>query len=185
MQKKIYITAGILIAIVVAILLAFSAGSTTYTISSPSDPVSKTIKTTVEAPATSTAAENETVHTTSSTETHATAGSLARPTTTPEKTETASTLSSTDEKQTSYTITVEKSGTVLEIMQNFARTSHFDFKTKNFPGLGVMVEEINGLRNGDGYYWILYVNGKTSDKGASAAKVSTGDSIEWKYEKGY
>lgn len=88
-------------------------------------------------------------------------------------------------KKTLYIFAAQKSETVLDAMHDFAATNQFDFKTKDFPGMGVMIESINDLENGDGYYWILYINGKDSAKGASAAQVNTGDSIEWRYEQGY
>lgn len=92
--------------------------------------------------------------------------------------------SSDTEQTTRYSFTATRSGTVLQLMQEQDRTE-LEFKTKEFSGLGVMIEEINGLPNKDGYYWILYINGSPSDTGAESAKVSSGDVIEWKYEKGY
>ena len=91
----------------------------------------------------------------------------------------------TEQKKNSYIFAAKRSETVLDAMRDYSSFTQFDFKTKEFPGLGVMIEEINGLKNGDGYYWILYINGKDSAKGASAAQVQSGDTIEWKYEKGY
>ena len=53
------------------------------------------------------------------------------------------------------------------------------------PGMGAFVESINGQRNTNGFYWILYVNGTSSPTGASQTLVHANDSLEWRYEKGY
>ncbi|MEK7106832.1 MAG: DUF4430 domain-containing protein [Patescibacteria group bacterium] len=76
-------------------------------------------------------------------------------------------------------------GTVLQAMQRLASTSNFAFTGKDYPSLGFFVESINDKKNAGGFYWILYLNGKASDLGASQAKIHAGDEIEWKYEKGY
>ena len=85
-----------------------------------------------------------------------------------------------------YTIPVLSETTVLTAMEAYAAANpDFSFSGNDFPGLGFFVEEINGKKNADGNYWILYVNGKTSQKGVSQATVSSGNTVEWKYEKGY
>ncbi|TSC87156.1 MAG: hypothetical protein G01um10148_261 [Parcubacteria group bacterium Gr01-1014_8] len=181
-MKKMYLSAGILVAMIVTVLTAFGAGSTTYTIYSPksdSNALGSTSDTrNIPNPATTTISTYEV-------DMAETSSSKVRPTSTPEKIETATTVADPQHDQTSYTFAAKESGTVLAAMEEFAKKSHFEFKTKEFPGLGVMVEEINGLRSDNGYYWILYVNGKTANTGASTAKVSSGDSIEWRYKKGY
>ena len=73
-------------------------------------------------------------------------------------------------------------GTVLQAMQTLASTTNFVFTGKNHPSLGFFVESINGKKNADGFYWILYVNGRASDLGISQAKIRADDQIEWKYE---
>lgn len=186
MQKNIYITAGVLVSVIVAALAALNAGSTTYKIDSPRSDLGNEDSVTLNPIAThevNTPAQPK--EQTISVAASSSSVTSARPTTTPEKTDVASASSVASVQQKSYTIHVENSGTVLSVMEEFAKTSRFEFKTKDFPGLGVLIEEINGLKNADGYYWILYINGKTSDTGASAAEVSQSDSIEWKYEKGY
>lgn len=86
---------------------------------------------------------------------------------------------------TTYQFTAQSQATVIDAMRMQASSSNFTFKTKEYKGLGAMVEEINGKPSKDGYYWILYVNGTTTSEGASSQKVSPGDVIEWRYEKGY
>lgn len=76
-------------------------------------------------------------------------------------------------------------GTVLEAMNVAASEGELSFSGRDFPGMGFLVEEINGLKSADGYYWILRINRTLSEKGVSQARVSPGDSVEWRYEKGY
>ena len=57
------------------------------------------------------------------------------------------------------------------------------FTSTYYSGLGYLIDELNGVKNENGMYWTLYVNGKYSVVGASGYKLSEGDSIEWKYEK--
>ena len=56
----------------------------------------------------------------------------------------------------------------------------FSFKTKEYPGLGYFVEEINGVKEGGGKYWIYYVNGKEASVGIRDYIVKEGDIINWK-----
>jgi|GEM_PF-2986286 len=83
-----------------------------------------------------------------------------------------------------YTVPVYKAGTVLEVMRAYqtAQRGTFSFSGKEYVGLGFFVETINGRAAGGGKYWILYVNGKSSNLGVSQALVSPGDRIEWRYE---
>ncbi len=83
------------------------------------------------------------------------------------------------------TFTAESSGTVLDAMNAQKAAGALSFSGREFPGLGFFVEEINGTRSTDGYYWILYVNGTVSPTGVSQTLLSAGDVIEWRYEKGY
>lgn len=85
----------------------------------------------------------------------------------------------------SYNGEVKEGDTVLGAMNALASSTDFRFTSKNFSGMGAFVESINGKKNAGGFYWILYVNGKASDLGVSQAKIRSGDTIEWKYEKGY
>ena len=84
-----------------------------------------------------------------------------------------------------YSAHIEKSESVLDLMRSLVSTSSFTFTGKDYPSLGFFVESIDGKRNGDGKYWILYVNGKSSDLGASNATIHAGDTVEWRFEKSY
>ena len=85
----------------------------------------------------------------------------------------------------STTFTATTTSSVLDVMHTLAGMGSLSFSGRDFPGLGFFVEEINERKNTDGYYWILLVNGKKSDLGASQARLKEGDVVEWRYEKGY
>ena len=65
------------------------------------------------------------------------------------------------------------------------QATDFVFTGHEYPSMGMFVDSINGKKNTGGYYWIFYVNGKSSQYGISSAVVHPGDTIEWKYERGY
>lgn len=83
----------------------------------------------------------------------------------------------------SYTTTLTDTASVLDGMRTLESSSDFIFTGKEYPGMGFFVESINSKKNADGYYWFLYINGKSSEAGASQTKISAGDTIEWRYEK--
>lgn len=83
--------------------------------------------------------------------------------------------------QSSYTIPVTSTGTVLEVMSAFATSSDFEFSGRNFSGLGLLIEEIEGVGNKGGFYWTLFINNELSERGVSSAHVSPGDVVEWRY----
>ena len=84
-----------------------------------------------------------------------------------------------------YRGTAPTGATVLDAMNMLALSTNFRFTSKDFPGMGAFVESINDKRNADGFYWILHMNGKKSRKGISQTFIAPGDTVEWKYEKGY
>ncbi|MFA7309368.1 MAG: DUF4430 domain-containing protein [Candidatus Paceibacterota bacterium] len=83
----------------------------------------------------------------------------------------------------SYEISADT--TVYEAMRTLAANNAFRFTGENYPSLGFFVESIDSKKNSNGYYWILYVNGKSADLGASSIQVHSGDTIEWRYAKSY
>ena len=84
-----------------------------------------------------------------------------------------------------YLAAIQDNSSVLEVMRTLQRSDEFTFSGREYPSLGFFVESMNGKKNADGYYWILYVNGTSSNTGASQTDLKAGDAIEWKYEKGY
>lgn len=64
--------------------------------------------------------------------------------------------------------------TALELLKERARV-----RVSSGP-LGELVEEIDGYRNGNGYYLIFYVNGSMARTGAASYATRNGERIEWK-----
>ena len=69
-----------------------------------------------------------------------------------------------------------------KIIKDSAAKRLIDIKGANFSGLGFFVESINGIKEGNGYSWIYYINGKKATVGVSTYRLQNGDLIEWKYE---
>lgn len=86
---------------------------------------------------------------------------------------------------TAYPLEVSQGETVIAAMRALAASSTFTFIGHDYPTLGFFVDSINGEKNADGKYWMLYLNGVSATTGASALMMSPGDIVEWKYEKGY
>ena len=84
----------------------------------------------------------------------------------------------------SYEEKVEKGTTIFDMMTKLSTDQDFTFKSKEFTGIGQFVNEINGVKAENGKYWILYVNEKEAEVGASDYKLEGGEKIEWKLESG-
>jgi hypothetical protein len=71
---------------------------------------------------------------------------------------------------------------VYDLMQKIQNNNenNFSFKYKEYPGMGVFVDEINGVKGTPGAYWIYYVNGKEASVGISNYIIKSGDIIRWK-----
>ncbi len=72
---------------------------------------------------------------------------------------------------------------VLDAMREEERAGNLTFAGKEYPGLGLFVEEIQGVRPPDGKYWILYINGSPASRGVAEAMVTPKDLVEWKLEE--
>ena len=84
-----------------------------------------------------------------------------------------------------YQIKVAPNETVIDAMRSLASTGDLAYTSRDYPGLGTFVDSINGKKNANGMYWILYTNGVTASLGASAIVLKADDVIEWKYEKSF
>lgn len=75
--------------------------------------------------------------------------------------------------------------TALSLLQRLnAQDSNLQLATKDYPGLGSLVESMNGMINGtDDKYWQYTVNNIMPQVGASAYQLKDGDIIEWRFEK--
>jgi len=84
-----------------------------------------------------------------------------------------------------HEVWLPEGATAYDLMTIVAENSEFEFRGKNFWGMGFFVEEINGIaQNPKGkMYWIYYINGEKALVGVSQYVIQTNDVIEWKYEK--
>ena len=88
---------------------------------------------------------------------------------------------------TSYTLAIPPGNSLVEGMQllvnQTVKLSHpFTFTEKDYPGMGELIESINGISNNSTDDWFVYVNGKESTTGASNIIIHSGDVISWRYE---
>jgi len=86
---------------------------------------------------------------------------------------------------TTYLVDIASNETVIGAMRALASTGDLVYTGRDYPGLGTFVDSINGKKSADGLYWILYLNGTTTSRGASATVLNVGDVVEWKCEKSF
>lgn len=93
------------------------------------------------------------------------------------------TLKAGDEE---YILEFKENQTTYQFMQALYASSQkpFIFEAKEYPGMGMFVESINGIQNNPqkNLYWIYYVNGQSAKTGISNYIIKQKDKIEWKYE---
>jgi hypothetical protein len=82
-----------------------------------------------------------------------------------------------------YSLPVHDNQTLLQAMQALQTSSSFTYSGREYTGLGFFVTAINGKSAANGFNWMLYVNGKPAESGASAFIITAGQNLEWKYEK--
>ncbi len=99
--------------------------------------------------------------------------------TTQQSQNTDSIITGTDQTKTSYyKIDGVEGKTAMEALQ-----AKYKVETKEFPGLGLFVQGIEGVTPDSSHYWAFYVNGKPSNVGASQYVAKKGDVIEFKLEQ--
>ncbi|MDP2656407.1 MAG: DUF4430 domain-containing protein [bacterium] len=71
--------------------------------------------------------------------------------------------------------------TILDVMKTLnIQDPQVQLSTKEYAGLGTLIDGINGVTNGtDGKYWQYKVNGVMPQIGADAYILNKGDQIEW------
>lgn len=81
-----------------------------------------------------------------------------------------------------YRSEVREGDTVYLIMKRLGEKENFSFNYKEYPSMGVFVDEINGIKGEPGKYWIYYVNGVEASVSVSKYILKEGDVISWKQE---
>ena len=85
--------------------------------------------------------------------------------------------------EATYTADVVAGTNMYDAMLAIREKTSFDFTSKEYTGLGYLVESINGVMNAGGTYWTIYINGEYSEVGASQYILQSEDVIEFRYEK--
>lgn len=85
-----------------------------------------------------------------------------------------------------YEAQVSLGSSVYDAMK-YAEAQGFEFKGREFSGMGFFVEEIQGKAQSDraGMYWIYSINGKKAEVGVSSYIIQPNDVISWSYEQSY
>ncbi len=83
-----------------------------------------------------------------------------------------------------YKVSLSQGSSAYDLMEA-AKTQGLNFQERQFAGLGVFIDEINGVKSSqkDGKYWIYYINGQKAQVGISSYIIKPNDVISWKYEK--
>lgn len=88
------------------------------------------------------------------------------------------------DKTVKYNIAISNDSTVFSLLESIAQRENFKIESKVYKDMGVLVESINGFKNGaDNKYWQYWVNGKLPMIAADKNKMKEGDIVEWKFEK--
>lgn len=80
---------------------------------------------------------------------------------------------------TVVTFIAQAEGSVEGLMQ---QRDDIAYTSKQYPTMGSFLDSLQGVRNANGKYWMLSINGTVSPVGMSQAQVSKGDTIVWTYE---
>lgn len=78
-------------------------------------------------------------------------------------------------------VSISSGETVLQVLQKIdAQDPLLELSTKEYSGLGALVDGMHGNKNGaDNKYWQYKVNGVMPQVGAGELKLKSGDSVEW------
>lgn len=102
---------------------------------------------------------------------------LVSPTSTIEEIATDSAAPS-DSEQTIFSFTATQSGeTAFTLLEQRA-----EIESTDYGSAGKFITSINGLSGDDNHFWAFYVNGESSQTGASQTQIEAGDLVEFKYE---
>lgn len=73
--------------------------------------------------------------------------------------------------------------TVFSLLSAMSKKENFSLESKEYKGMGVLVESIDGIKNGtDNKYWQYWINGNLPMVSADQKEVKNGDRIEWRFD---
>ncbi|MEK7104016.1 MAG: DUF4430 domain-containing protein [Patescibacteria group bacterium] len=82
-----------------------------------------------------------------------------------------------------YKFDYTSSSTVFSILQAVGQKENFVITYKNYPEMGILVESIGGMVNGqDNKYWQYWVNDILGEVAADKKFLKSGDKVEWKFD---
>lgn len=82
----------------------------------------------------------------------------------------------------SYEMVPPKNATVFSLLEELVERENFKIEFKIYEEMGVLVQSIDGVKNGqDNAYWQYWVNGALPPIAADKKEVVKGDRVEWKF----
>lgn len=83
----------------------------------------------------------------------------------------------------SSTLLISKISSVFSLLEEMSKQENFKIESKDYKEMGVLVESIDGVKNGtDNKYWQYWINGKLPMAAADKQDVKNGDEIEWRFD---
>jgi len=82
----------------------------------------------------------------------------------------------------SYQMILSENSTVFSLLEELANRENFKIEFTVYEGMGVLVEDIDEVRNGtDNKYWQYWVNEELPMVAADKKEIKEGDKVEWKF----
>ncbi len=79
-------------------------------------------------------------------------------------------------------LAVSKDSTIFSLLEDLSKKENFKIESKEYKGMGILVENIDGIKNGaDNKYWQYWVNGELPMVAADKKEVKKNDKVEWKF----
>jgi hypothetical protein len=84
-----------------------------------------------------------------------------------------------------YKISIKEDGTVYDVMNILQndKENNFSFVSKEYSGLGIFIDEINGIKGVAGKYWVYSVNGEKASISVSKYILKNGDNVLWEQKE--
>lgn len=82
----------------------------------------------------------------------------------------------------SYHVATKSGDTALSALKRAASQNGFTVDLTTYEGMGAFVTGISNIKPAGNQYWAFYYNGQYSMVGASAQKISDGDTTFWRLE---
>ena len=81
-----------------------------------------------------------------------------------------------------YQTIPSESLTVFSLLEKLAQRENFKIEFTIYEGTGVLIENIDGIRNGtDNKYWQYWLNEELPMIAADKKEIKGGDKVEWKF----